>query len=311
MRKIKDLERKLNFWPGIKNKLLVLGLITAGIVGASYVWPESGIKNKEIDKELIRSVHISKDDIAPIRAECLEDTVILGEFKKHEELIRDVYQTTNVPEYVLAAMIDVAHYRATRAQSPAAYSWPGFVQILDHEAGLEDVALQDSEQCLLSAAGKYKSILETVNGDEAVALGVFFLGEGTVKMAKSEANRHLGIAKDFERWRDECDEEALAFYDGLLEKYKSAETEQEIKEALQKIKLHWDSRNPRVPRGWMFDESVYRALTSRGTHKLHQWWPENLSTRGGVNGVKIALRLKKDDYDTQPIGELREYESDK
>jgi len=315
MKKIEDLERKLKFWPSIKNKLLVFGLLTAagvaGIFGTSYVWPGSGIKSKEVDKELISSVNISENDITPIRAKCLEDTVILGEFKKHEKLIRDVYHTTNVPEYVLAAMIDVAHYRATRAQSPAAYSWPGFVQVLDHEAGLEDVALQDPEQCLLSAAGKYKSILETVNGDEEVALGVFFLGEGTVKMAKLEANRYLGIARDFERWRDECDEEALSLYDDLLEQHKSAETEQEREEALQKIKLHWDSMTPSVPRGYIYDEPVYRALTSRGTHKLHQWWPENLSVRSGVNGVKIALRLKKDGYDTQPIGELREYESDR
>ena len=61
-----------------------------------------------------------------------------------------------------------------------------------------------------------------------------------------------------------------------------------------------------MPSGGIYDESVYRALTSGDTHKRHQWWPENLSARGGVNGVKIALRLKKDGYDTQPIGELRD-----
>ena len=310
MKEIETLERKLNFWPSIKNKLLVLALVAAagvsGILGTTYVWSGSGIKSKEVDRDLIGAVHISEKEIAPIRAECLEDTVILGEFKKHEKLIKNVHCTTSVPEYVLAAMIDVAHYRATRAQSPSAYSWPGFVQVLDHEAGLEDKALRDPEQCLLSAAGKYKSILESVNGDEAVALGVFFLGENTVKMAKTEANRYLGIARDFERWRDECDEEALALYDGLIEQHKSAETEQEKQEALQKIKLHWDSITPNVPRGYIYDEPVYRALTSGGTHKLHQWWPENLSIPGGVNGVKTALRLKRDCYTTTPIGEFRD-----
>jgi len=315
MKEIETLRRKLEFWPKLKNRLLVAGLVAAGlvsgIVGKTYFNSESGIKSKEVNLELISSVKVSEDTIASIKAECLEDAVMLCEFKKHEKLIRNVHKTTHVPEYVLAAMIDVAHNRATRAQSPSTYSWPGFVQVTGNEAGLEDKALKDPEQCLLSAAGKYKSILQYVSGDETVALGIFFSSENTVIMAKQEANRYFGITRDYKQWRDQCDEEDIAFYDKLIEQHKNAETEQEKQEALHKIKLHWDSCSPRVTRGMMLDESVYRALTSAGKHRLRQWWPENLTTHDDVNGVKIASRLKKEGYNTQPIGEFREYEPNK
>ena len=303
MQEIETLERKLKFWPRLRNRLLVLGLVTlgtiSGAIGAGYVFPGSGgIKTKEVDARLIEEVNLEDKTIALAKAACLEDAVILGEYKKHEKLINRIHRATDVPEYVLAAMIDVAKDRAVRSKSPASYSWPGFVQVTGNEAGLKDSALWDPEQCLLSAAGKYKSILETVKGDEEVALGVFFLGEGTVIMAKTEANRHGRINMDYAQWRKGSDDEDVAFYDALIEKHKSAETEQEQKEILRKIQLHWNSYSPSGMRGNLMDESVYRALTSRGMHELRQWWPENLTIHDGVNGVKVALKLKRDGYAT-------------
>lgn len=293
MKAIETLERKLNWWNRTKKKLVVATaalMCLSGITGIAYPYLSKNADKEIARKELVEDP-VPEIDVTGIRNECIDDIVISGAYKKYEQIIQSVSKRTGVPKYVLASMIEDG-YKCREGKGAMDYPYPGFITISEEEAGIKSRTLDnDPEQCLLSAAGKYKKILAEVQ-DEETALGVLFTNEESVKSAKKQARRYLAIMLRYEQWRKGCDPEKIKPYDELMEQINN-EKDFEKREALvKKMTQKWDSFELGISRGALVDEQVYRVLTARKYHRIGQWWPEQLAT----GSVKVALRLKKDGY---------------
>ena len=331
---ISKLNKKLSWWPRIKKKLVIAGLVTGLLIPTAIASFPSMVswarKTKETQRlEQLCKKPVDEEIVAPIRAESLENYLYTknpGEIftyktppdffefmmtdahKKYDNVIQDVHKKTGIPKYILGAFVECGEPNAWGLDA-IQWSWPGFVQINEDEAGLSARTLsQDKEQCLLSVAGEYHKIFRRVQ-NETIALALLQYDEKEIKKAKSEAITCKKLIDQYQEWRDDQHSadrkptDNLKQFDALVEKYHALIENTAIlnnideKNALKtEIRTLWRSTLPQSdPRGYTKTPSqdTYKVALRPEHYRRNIWWVENLPS---PDCIKIALRLKKDGY---------------
>jgi len=338
---IGKLNKKLTWWPRIKKKVVAAGLIAGLLIPASIAsfpamvsWARNTKETQRLEQ--LCKKPIDEEIVATIRAESLEDFIytknpgaistyktppdffefmMTDAHKKYDEVIQDVHKKTGIPKYILGAFVECGESNAW-GMDALQWSWPGFVQINEDEAGLSARTLsQDKEQCLLSAAGEYQKRFSRVK-DEIIALALLNHSEEEIKKAKSEAVTCKSSITQYQKWRkgeyqgsmysESTRSDTLKQFDALVEKYHILIENTAIldnldeKQALEtEIRTLWKSTLPESdPRGYTERPNldVYKVALRPKQLKRKQWWVENLRNLANRDCIKIALRLKKDGY---------------
>ena len=135
MQKIEALERKLNWWPSIKNKALAVGLFASLLVPPSVLGISSLVdaskkwEKEKILQELVREP-VPEKFIADVKNKSLEHSVEnpygfyqkagiwsycnTGKYKEYEDIIKKVSEDTGVPDYVLLGLAEYQSLQKTQ-----------------------------------------------------------------------------------------------------------------------------------------------------------------------------------------------------
>jgi len=324
MNQIDKLERKLNWWPSIKNKALAIGLFASLLVPPSVMGISSLVdankkwEQEKILQELVREP-VPEDFIADVKNKSLKHSVEkpygfyqkagiwsycnTGKYKEYEDIIKKVSKDTGVPDYVLLGLAEYCH------QCDHSYDWSGRTPVTTEEAGLDLLVLwKDPEQDFLCAAGKYLKILREVP-DEEVAIALMLTDKKHIKDAKNDAATAYVRLNEYQEWRkirSEENPEDLVRYDALVEQYEATKDWEKRSNLKDVIKVLFDeittekSTDSGDVRGsgeagkitWHPD--LFKVTLQPKFEEYKCWWVNNLVANGSA--VKIALRLKKDGY---------------
>jgi len=327
MNQINKLKRKLEFWPKLKKKILVAGLFASLLVPPSVLGVSSLVdankkwKQEKILQELVRQP-VPENVIADVKNKSLEHSVEhpygfyqkdgiwsycnTEQYKEYETIIKKVSEDTGVPDYVLMSLAEYC------GQCEYNWDWSSRTPITTEEAGLDLLVLfKDPEQDFLCGAGKYLKILREVQ-DEEVAIALMLTDKKNIKEAKNDAATAYVRLNEYQKWRrirNEENPEALANYDVFVEQYKATKVwkkrshlEDEIKTLFDEITTEKSMSRWSTGKKAAWHPDLFKVTLEPKHWEYKCWWVNNLIASGSA--VKLALRLKKEHYNTQPIGEF-------